>query len=143
MVLLMDQLQKMVRIQQQQKLSAKFFKRLPYVQYFCVLDTESPNTTSAMAKPESLSNGLTLLFPQYPHQHQQHQCQRQHTELIFVTDTTVYIRGEKIAMWRKLWGNRKFLHLWRNFGILWKKLRNFKKFWEILPQFTRFHVEKN
>ena len=37
-----------------------------------MLDTESPNTTSAMAKPESLSNGLTLLFPQYPHQHQHH-----------------------------------------------------------------------
>ena len=41
-------------------------------------------------------------------------------QLIFVTNITNYICGEKIVMWR-----------------------NFVKFWEILPQFTRFHVEKN
>ena len=41
-------------------------------------------------------------------------------ELIFVTNVTNYICGEKIVVWR-----------------------NFGKFWEILPQFTRFHVEKN
>ena len=49
------------------------------------------------------------------------------TELIFVTNITNYICGEKIVMWR-------------NFGEI---LRNFGKFWEVLPQSTRFHVEKN
>ena len=29
--------------------------------------------------------------------------------------------------------------MWRNFGIFW---RNIGKSWEILPQFTRFHVKK-
>ena len=48
-------------------------------------------------------------------------------ELIFVTNITNYICGQKIVMWR-------------NFGEIWG---NFEKFWEILPQFTRFHVEKN
>ena len=48
-------------------------------------------------------------------------------ELIFVTNIINYICGEKIVMWR-------------NFGEIWG---NFEKFWEILPQFTRFHVEKN
>ena len=42
------------------------------------------------------------------------------SELIFVTNVTNYIRGEKIVMWR-----------------------NSGKFWEVLPQFARFHVEKN
>ena len=41
-------------------------------------------------------------------------------ELIFVTNITNYICGEKIVIWR-----------------------NIGKIWEILPQFTRFHVEKN
>ena len=50
-------------------------------------------------------------------------------ELIFVTNITNYICGEKIVMWR-------------NFGKFWEFLRIFRKFWEILPQFTRFHVEK-
>ena len=35
--------------------------------HYIVLDTKSPNTTSALAKLESLSNGLTLFFPLYPH----------------------------------------------------------------------------
>ena len=48
-------------------------------------------------------------------------------ELIFVTNITNYISGEKIVMWR-------------NFGKFWKII---EKFWEILRDFTRFHVEKN
>ena len=56
------------------------------------------------------------------------------SELIFVTDITNYIRGEKIVMWRN------FGKCWKIFGKFW---RNFGKFWKILPQFTRFHVEKN
>ena len=47
-------------------------------------------------------------------------------ELIFVTNITNYICGEKIVTWR-------------NFG---ENLGNFEKFSEFLPQFTRFHVEK-
>ena len=42
------------------------------------------------------------------------------SELIYVTNITNHICGEKIVMWRK-----------------------FGKIWEILPQYTRFHVEKN
>ena len=61
-----------------------------------------------------------------------------------------YIRGEKLScgeisayhLWQ-LWGNWKFLHMWRNFGKFWEILGNFGKFWEILPQFLRFNVEKN
>ena len=34
---------------------------------FFVRDPKSPNTTSALVKLESLSNGLTLLFPQCVH----------------------------------------------------------------------------
>ena len=59
------------------------------------------------------------------------------THLIFVTNITNYIHGEKVVRWR-------------NFSIpcmtIVGKLKispHAKKFWEILPQFTRFHVEKN
>ena len=41
--------------------------QLLYIQYFFVRDPKSPNTTSALVKLESLSNGLTLLFPQCVH----------------------------------------------------------------------------
>ena len=41
-------------------------------------------------------------------------------ELIFVTNITNYICGEKIVTWR-----------------------NIGKIWDILPKFTHFHVEKN
>ena len=34
------------------------------------------------------------------------------------------------------------LYFWRKNCHVKKFLRNFEKFWEILPQFTRFHVEK-
>ena len=53
-----------------------------------------------------------------------------YAELIFVTNITNYICGEKIV-------------IWRYFGKFWEILRNFGNFLEILPQFTRFHVEKN
>ena len=59
----------------------------------------------------------SLRFTQLPPQ------QACHPELIFVTNITNYILGEKIVMWRKI-------------GKFWKKsweiLRNFGKFWEIL-----------
>jgi len=32
---------------------------------------------------------------------------------------------------------------WKIMGNFREILGNFEKFWEILPQFTRFHVEKN
>ena len=48
-------------------------------------------------------------------------------ELILVTNITNNICREKIVTWR-------------NFGEI---LGNFGKIWEILPQFMRFHVEKN
>ena len=51
-------------------------------------------------------------------------------ELIFVTNITNYIHGGKIVTWR-------------NIGKFWEILGNFEKVWEILPQFMRFHVEKD
>jgi len=61
-------------------------------------------------------------------------AKRHSTELIFVTNITNHICGEKIVM------RGNFGKIWGNFGEI---LGNFEKFWEILPQFTRFHVEKN
>ena len=52
------------------------------------------------------------------------------TELIFVTN---YICGEKLSC-GEIWGKLGKV------GKLWEVLENF---WEILPQFTRFHVERN
>ena len=40
-------------------------------------------------------------------------------ELIFVTNITNYICGEKIVMWRN------FGKIWRNFGIFWEILGDF------------------
>ena len=51
-------------------------------------------------------------------------------ELIFVKNITNYICGEKIVMWR-------------NFGEILGNFGKFENVWKILPQFTRFHVEKN
>ena len=45
--------------------------------------------------------------------------------------------GEILGNIGKIWETEKF---WKIFGKFWK---NFGKFWEILPQVTRFHVEKN
>ena len=58
-------------------------------------------------------------------------------ELIFVTNITNYICGEKKLMWRN------FGEILGNFEKFWEILRNFGKFREILPQFRHFHVEKN
>ena len=55
-------------------------------------------------------------------------------DLIFVTNITNIISGEKIARQRNFGKFRK------DYGRI---LGNFEKFWEILPQFTLSHVEKN
>ena len=64
-------------------------------------------------------------------------------DLIFVTNITNYICGEEIVMWRnfsfaclKIVGKMKISPHEEILG-------NFENFWEILPQFMRFHVEKN
>ena len=48
------------------------------------------------------------------------------TELIFVTNITNYICGEKNIMWRN------FREIWEILEIFWEILGNFEKFWEIL-----------
>ena len=58
-------------------------------------------------------------------------------ELIFVTNITNYICEEEIVMWRN------FGKFSGKFGKFLEILGNIEKFWEILPHFTRFHVEKN
>ena len=58
-------------------------------------------------------------------------------ELIFVTNITNYIRGEKIFHVEKFQ-----LSMYDNYGEI-ETLEKFGKNWEILPQFTRFHVKKN
>ena len=58
------------------------------------------------------------------------------SEHIFVMNITNYIRGEEIVMWRNFSFPCKTI-----VGKL-KILGNFENFWEILPQFMRFHVEK-
>ena len=58
-------------------------------------------------------------------------------ELIFVTNITNYIRGEKIVMWRNF---GDFGEILGSFGEI---SGNSGKFWEILAKFTPFHVEKN
>ena len=57
--------------------------------------------------------------------------------LIIVTNITNYIRGEKIVIWRI------FGKLWEILEKIWEISGDFEKFWKILPQFTRFHGEKN
>ena len=68
-------------------------------------------------------------------------------ELIFVTNITNYIRGEKICQLEKfqlsIYDNYGEIENFSTCGEVWKNLGNFEKFWEILPQFTRFHVKKN
>ena len=51
-------------------------------------------------------------------------------ELIFVTNITNYICGEKIVMWKNLGKNWKF----------WENLGNFEKFWEILGDFATIYA---
>ena len=75
---------------------------------------------------DNSDSNMTFPSPTCPHLHNPGPLKIVHTfqaELIFVTNITNYICGEKIVMWR-------------NFGKFWEIL-------EILPQFTRFHVEKN
>ena len=68
-------------------------------------------------------------------------------ELIFVTNITNYIRGEKICQLEKfqlsIYDNYGEIENFSTCGEVWKNLGNFEKFGEILPQFTRFHVKKN
>ena len=69
------------------------------------------------------------------------------TDLIFVTNITNYIRGEKVVIWRNF--NFQCMTIVGNLKIsphvekFWESLRNFWKILEILPHSTRFHVEKN
>ena len=60
-------------------------------------------------------------------------------ELIFVTNITNYICGEKIVMWKNL---GKFWEFWRHFGKFWEILRNFGKFWEICHNLRAFMWRK-
>ena len=60
-------------------------------------------------------------------------------ELIFVTNITNYICGEKIVMWKNL---GKFWEFWRHFGKFWEILRNFGKFWEICHNLRPFMWRK-
>ena len=71
------------------------------------------------------------------------------TELIFVTNITNYIRGEKIVMWRNfsypcMTIVEKFMEFYCNLCHFFaKSVIHCLFFREIfLPQFTRFHVEK-
>ena len=59
-------------------------------------------------------------------------------DLLFVTNITNYIRGEKIVMWR----NFSFQCM-TIVGKFWEYLKDFGKCWEVLPQFMRFYVENN
>ena len=67
---------------------------------------------------------------------------RASTDLIFVMNITNYIRGEISAfhVWQ-LWGNWKFHHMWRNFGISWEILGNFGKFCHNLHAFMWRKIE--
>ena len=56
-------------------------------------------------------------------------------DLLFVTNITNYIRGEKIAMWS--------FQCMTIVGKFWEYLKDFGKCWEVMSQFTRFYVENN
>ena len=59
-------------------------------------------------------------------------------DLLFVTNITIHIHGEKIVMWRNF-----SLQCLTIVGKFLEYLKDFGKCWEVLPQFTRFYVENN